>query len=111
MGFWGSNASIGNMIGTATATILLTAFDTHWTVVIFSLSGFILIIGCIFLFLIKPVNSKLSDPLNPQNSHGSYKEIIQIPGVIPFTMTYSCTKLMNYTVIMWLPLYLHSLGL
>ena len=50
------------------------------------------------------------DPLDPQflesqNALGFFKALL-LPGVIPYSLSYACLKLVNYSFFFWLPVYL-----
>lgn len=51
MGFWSTNASVGNIIGQQTAAILMATSFFQWEFVMLITIGYILISGGMFLFI------------------------------------------------------------
>ena len=110
MGIWSSNASVGNIFGAALATVMFAGFYSSWEAVVVALSVFLLLVALLFYFTIseKPKH-RLEEPLLEGTSQCiGFWEAWLIPGVIPYTVSYTCLKLLNYGVLMWLPFYLEK---
>ena len=109
MGVWSSNASVGNIFGTIFTTFMFIVFLTSWEVTLTSLSSFMLLIGVLFRqFVTKSPFEEQQESLLPKQEKLSFWSAWSLPGVVPYTLTYACGKVVNYSVIMWFPFYLQT---
>jgi len=89
---------------------MFAGFYSSWEAVVVALSVFLLLVALLFYFTIseKPKH-RLEEPLLEGTSQCiGFWEAWLIPGVIPYTVSYTCLKLLNYGVLMWLPFYLEK---
>ncbi|KAI8511372.1 hypothetical protein Bbelb_104720 [Branchiostoma belcheri] len=95
LGAWSACASVGNIIG---ALLVSQVLDYGYEEV-----------G------ITPrtplVQSDLDSPVTFTQTRPqaiSFFQAVCLPGVIPYSLSYACLKLVNYSFFFWLPFYLHS---
>uniref|UniRef100_A0A7M4FDH9 Solute carrier family 37 member 1 n=1 Tax=Crocodylus porosus TaxID=8502 RepID=A0A7M4FDH9_CROPO len=120
MGIWNSHTSVGNILGSLIAAYWVSScWGLSFVVpgVIIALMGIV----C-FLFLIEQMQQLLSDnencatslninmPVSEENRTGtspiSFLGALRIPGVIEFSLCLLFAKLVSYTFLFWLPLYI-----
>nr|CAD7462127.1 unnamed protein product [Timema tahoe] len=95
-GIWNSHTSIGNILGSVIAGEFV---ETNWGVS-FIVPGAIIAFGgfIIFLFLVE----------NPSNVHCDLPTSGDDKGVVEFSLCLFFAKLVSYTFLYWLPLYIRS---
>eukprot|EP01084_Bolivina_argentea_P251603 422043_1 len=54
-------------------------------------------------------NEEEKDDFNDEFTQLSYIQIILLPGVLTYMLSFSCLKALNYTLFFWLPLYLDDM--
>ena len=108
MGLWTVNASTGNILGASLVTFCIGVCQFRWDAVLVVLASLMLLSGFLTLLLAAP-DRELTEPLVPV-PHMSFVEALQVKGIINYSLAYSCVKMMNYTVMMWLPLYMSYNG-
>ncbi|XP_039294978.1 glucose-6-phosphate exchanger SLC37A2 isoform X2 [Nilaparvata lugens] len=131
MGIWNSHTSIGNILGTVIASHYL---DADWALS-FITPGWqmIALAGLVFLFLApSPKDVGCPEPDRHLQTATAHKENVQrnnedhpilsnpkeravgfcgalcIPGVIEYSLCLFFAKLVSYTFLFWLPLYINS---
>uniref|UniRef100_A0AAX7VL85 Major facilitator superfamily (MFS) profile domain-containing protein n=1 Tax=Astatotilapia calliptera TaxID=8154 RepID=A0AAX7VL85_ASTCA len=124
MGLWNSHTSVGNILGSLIAGYWVSS---NWGMSFIVPGLIIIIMGVVcFLFLIERVScfSKrthsllkeclLSNEMNPvvvvksesEPSAISFMGALRIPGVVEFSLCLLFAKLVSYTFLFWLPLYI-----
>ncbi|CAG9315777.1 unnamed protein product [Blepharisma stoltei] len=115
LGLWSSNSQVGNILGAQMATIILSLLNSSWEIVIIVTTIFLLSIGVIFFFTVKerPDSKWLQNQqvlLDEEKDNSSQEQpslsFIQawmLPRVAVYALTYACVKLLNYSMLMWLP--------
>jgi len=126
MGFWCSNASVGDICGTYGSLVLLV-IGVQWQFVIVMNLIFILVVAGLFLAFVRDSPSKIPGVTNEEISlldlynfkeeeepdkvrkQGiSFWKAWLLPGVLIYALNYACIKLLNYSMMMWLPYYLNK---
>jgi sugar phosphate permease len=103
MGIWGTSASAGNLFGIILYTLLKENASLEWDSTILVAAGIIILHSFLFkLSISEPVDSETLLPTEKT----SFGQAWLLPGVIEYTLVYSCCKFMNYAWMMWLPYYL-----
>ncbi|XP_071942356.1 glucose-6-phosphate exchanger SLC37A2-like [Antedon mediterranea] len=110
MGIWNSHTSIGNILGSLIAAIWVDD-DWGWSFIVpgIIIAGMGLII---FLFLVVYPEDVGCAPVNKKKDTHSQEEAISlrgallIPGVVEFSLCLFFAKLVSYTFLYWLPLYI-----
>ena len=135
MGFWSSNASVGNIIGALVGGIILS-FGQDWMVVTMTMAAFQIVVGLVYVLtipdrpkvspyaaeqgLIEEDEDKIENGAGPsinsfemiRNHEPGHKEAmpfleaIMLPGVIPFSLNFAGVKSLYYGLSMWLPFFL-----
>lgn len=108
MGIWGTNASVGNIVGEWIAAFVHESMHLPWQAVILVAGTFL---GCMGLSLKlcikdKPEHTLTESLLPSRQAKLSFLEAWKEPGVIWCSLCYSCVKLLNYGFLLWLPFYL-----
>mmetsp|Transcript_25771 Transcript_25771/g.45390 ORF Transcript_25771/g.45390 Transcript_25771/m.45390 type:complete len:344 (-) Transcript_25771:1372-2403(-) len=129
MGFWSSNAMVGNIVGQQVAgMLLLLAFK--WELVMLSTCGLLGVSAVLFAVLVRDKPPKTIIALSEGSSSSrdfkvdavstedgeaegtkngiSFWRAWCLPGVAIYAFGYACVKLLNYAFILWLPYYLRS---
>ncbi|KAK7341177.1 hypothetical protein VNO80_24102 [Phaseolus coccineus] len=127
MGIWNAHTSIGNIVGSLIASVMLT-YGWGWSFVV---PGLITAIIGFVVFLILPVTpesvgadreedeisfpvksgEEAAEPLLRQETPVEEREAVgfleawKIPGVAPFALCLFFAKLVAYTFLYWLPFY------
>lgn len=125
MGFWSSNASVGNMIGAQFGALIIILHGS-WMEVIMPFACLQVVIGLIFIFTISDTPQEVFAPeeikmitQNPDSrdsvtiiankKHGiPFLDAVRLPGVIPYSLNYACVKFLYYGLSMWLPYFLEN---
>ncbi|CAN4085297.1 unnamed protein product [Withania somnifera] len=126
MGIWNAHTSVGNIIGSLVASILLT-FGWGWSMVV--PGSLIAVIGMV-VFVFLPVHpesvgankdedevfsprkerEEVTEPFlrsdREEESAVGFIEAWKIPGVAPFSLCLFFAKLVAYTFLYWLPFYI-----
>lgn len=123
MGFWSSNASVGNIVGAQFGALIIILHGT-WMDVLLPFAILQVVTGLIFFFTIKDTPQQIFAPeeikMLDQNSdskesvtvvqnkkHGiPFLAALRLPGVIPYSLNYACVKFLYYGLSMWLPYFL-----
>lgn len=112
MGVWGSNASVGNIVGEWITTVIHESFDLPWQVVVIVCATFLGFAGAGIYFSIesKPPTHEISNPLlHPPMPSLNFWDAWKEPGVTYCALSYACVKLLHYGFVLWLPFYLSSI--
>ncbi|KAK4403490.1 putative glycerol-3-phosphate transporter 1 [Sesamum angolense] len=102
MGVWNSHTSLGNIIGSVAASILLK-YGWGWSMVAPGLG--IAFVGMVLFFLL-PVSPESVGAVVGDDELSSSKKAWSIPGVAPFALCLFFAKLVAYTFLYWLPFYI-----
>lgn len=137
LGLWSANASVGNIVGTAVAALLISVIGASagWKWSMVAAGGIIIIEGAAVLAWLVPhptrlgfpdpnavsdttdseasglLNSvkKAPDPVDVDALPAiSVLDAWRIPGVLAYALSYACLKSANYACFFWLPLFLHN---
>ncbi|KAL0452575.1 UNVERIFIED_CONTAM: putative glycerol-3-phosphate transporter 1 [Sesamum latifolium] len=126
MGVWNSHTSLGNIIGSVAASILLK-YGWGWSMVAPGLG--IAFVGMVLFFLLpvgpesvgavvgddelsssKKVGEEIRQPLLETETDAKdavgFRQAWSIPGVAPFALCLFFAKLVAYTFLYWLPFYI-----
>ena len=127
MGMWAASASIGNILGSFVSDFG-GKFD--FSLILITPAMFSLLQGIVSFrsaiahpSLVKELNEKHVESLEMTSVEHSIqrgddsnrpvdkgalgiKRALLIPGVLPYSFAYACTKSVNYTLFFWLPTYL-----
>lgn len=103
MGLWSCNSNIGNIIG-AQVAILLLDFTGSWEIVMITVTTFMLISAIATLIFVQDYPSGKSPTL--RKGRIDFWKACKLPGVIEYSCAYGCIKMLNYSMMMWLPYYL-----
>jgi sugar phosphate permease len=110
MGIWGSNASVGNIMGEWIVAILCVGFGLQWEVTMLLNTFIVLVVATlVFLFVTDtPKVNVIELPLivNQSQPPMSFWSAWKIPGVAYCALAYAGMKFMNYSFLMWLPYFL-----
>ncbi|XP_033098005.1 glucose-6-phosphate exchanger SLC37A2-like [Anneissia japonica] len=116
MGIWNSHTSVGNILGSLIAGIWVDG-DWGWS---FIVPGLIIIGSSILVlcFLVvypedvgcEPVNTKNLQVAESEQKAISFKGALLIPGVVEFSLCLFFAKLVSYTFLYWLPLYIKQVN-
>ena len=116
LGFWGANASLGNIVGEWVAAILHEDLGFDWEWVVMITSCFMGVMGLCVHFLVSDYPPKafssedsllLKDQIKKPCKVGFWESWL-LPGVACCAISYSGAKLLNYGFFMWLPYYLQT---
>uniref|UniRef100_A0A671SK50 Solute carrier family 37 member 1 n=1 Tax=Sinocyclocheilus anshuiensis TaxID=1608454 RepID=A0A671SK50_9TELE len=117
MGLWNSHTSVGNILGSLIAGYYVSS---NWGLSFIVPGVIIAAMGVIcFLFLIEhPNDLKIaSAQSSAPSSHSeaepsaiSFMGALRIPGVVEFSLCLLFAKLVSYTFLFWLPLYITKAG-
>uniref|UniRef100_A0AAX7UKG1 Major facilitator superfamily (MFS) profile domain-containing protein n=1 Tax=Astatotilapia calliptera TaxID=8154 RepID=A0AAX7UKG1_ASTCA len=122
MGLWNSHTSVGNILGSLIAGYWVSS---NWGMSFIVPGLIIIIMGVVcFLFLIERVSCFSKQLLLPRESERipmqpvvvvksesepsaiSFMGALRIPGVVEFSLCLLFAKLVSYTFLFWLPLYI-----
>lgn len=103
MGLWSCNSSIGNIIG-AQVALLILGYTSSWEIVMLSVSSFMLISAILTYFFVQD-RPQGNSPMIRKGSINFWKAW-KLPGVMEYSFAYGCIKMLNYSMMMWLPYYL-----
>ena len=103
MGLWSCNSSIGNIVG-AQAAIIIMRLTGSWEVVMLAVSLFMLV-SALLTYLFVQDRPQSESPFIRKGSINFWKAW-KLPGVIEYSCAYGCIKMLNYSLMMWLPYYL-----
>mmetsp|Transcript_10592 Transcript_10592/g.20421 ORF Transcript_10592/g.20421 Transcript_10592/m.20421 type:complete len:470 (+) Transcript_10592:232-1641(+) len=137
MGFWSSNASVGDVVGQQIGGLMLGVLGANWKSVMLVNAIMLGASAILFALLVrdKP-SSQLNSELNRVDEELLNRETGQteqqqtnapekfgedkpkkgisfwkawlLPGVAIYAFGYACVKMLNYAFILWLPYYLES---
>eukprot|EP00058_Branchiostoma_floridae_P008987 XP_002594475.1 hypothetical protein BRAFLDRAFT_59797 [Branchiostoma floridae] len=99
LGAWSACASVGNIIG---ALLVSQVLDYGYEYAFLVTSAVLFAGGIINFFSLVP------SPKETRPQAISFFQAVCLPGVIPYSLSYACLKLVNYSFFFWLPFYLHS---
>uniref|UniRef100_A0A667XIL4 Glucose-6-phosphate exchanger SLC37A2 n=1 Tax=Myripristis murdjan TaxID=586833 RepID=A0A667XIL4_9TELE len=102
MGVWNSHTSVGNILGSLIAGVFVSsAWGMSFIVpgIIIASTGIL----CFFFLVEKPEDVNCTPPQH----HVSY---IHVPGVVEFSLCLLFAKLVSYTFLYWLPLYISNVA-
>ena len=105
MGLWSCNSSIGNIVGAQIASIII-AYNGRWELIILVTSIFMLASACATYIFIEDRPQGGSPTLRKGSIN--FWEAWKLPGVIEYSLAYGCIKMINYSLMMWLPYYLYN---
>ncbi len=110
MGFWGSNAGLGNIVGEWIDAGVQDFASLPWQAAILVSATFLGSIGLLVKAFIneKPQNPSQSLSLLHTHKPLTFFEAWRVDGVLFCSLAYGCIKLVNYGFFMWLPYYLSS---
>mmetsp|Transcript_27002 Transcript_27002/g.26633 ORF Transcript_27002/g.26633 Transcript_27002/m.26633 type:complete len:276 (-) Transcript_27002:362-1189(-) len=120
LGLWSSNSQVGNILGAQIASIILSVINASWEVVTITTTIFLISIGVLFLTLAKEKPNpewqleesqafyeiKDQGPSNQDKRSISFLQAWMLPRVAIYAFTYACVKLLNMSLVMWLPFFL-----
>ncbi|CAJ0929010.1 unnamed protein product, partial [Mesorhabditis belari] len=121
MGLWSGCASVGNIIGTI-ITSQVVPLGYQWA---FAVNSSILFFFAFVVFWHLVPAPRLVGLPEPTETPDERNRVIEesserpkpisfwrawfLPGVIPFSLSYACLKMVNYGFFFWLPMYLQTL--
>ncbi|UYV62352.1 SLC37A3 [Cordylochernes scorpioides] len=117
MGIWGSSACAGNILGSLLSGTLVD-IGYHYSFLVPALATFSL--GFVVLASLPPRPSSvgLTDEVDPpsetlplvseSSQSVSFWQVLRIPGVISYSLSFASLKFVNYSFFFWLPYYLHD---
>ena len=109
MGFWSTCYQAGGLAATAIATWLLTTFGWRWSFL--GPAAWVAIVGAaILLFLpnFVPDHGPVGDETAPTTPRAERARVLRSVTVWSYGAAYFCVKLIRYSLIFWLPYYLHT---
>lgn len=115
IGFWGTNSFLGNIIGAQLATIIISVIGAPWEIGVLVMAILLFVIAIILQLIGKnaPDKDMNFQPLAEENTQVhtkkagiSFMKALMIPSVITYALAFGCAKLLNYSMLMWLPYYL-----
>ena len=114
MGFWSSCPSVGNLVGAQLAGLTVSVLGFSWEYLVLTNLIFLLLAAFVFATFAYDKPSQVPGVQGLlENTHSSKKGISfwkawLLPGVLLYALNYSCVKLLNYGMMMWLPYYLEK---
>ena len=112
MGFWGANASVGNIVGEWVAAILHHDLGLGWEWVIIVTGSLLGIMAYAVYAFVKDSPEEedqhmpLLDNAVEEVERAGFWKAWKLPGVASCAICYGGVKLLNYGFFMWLPYYL-----
>ncbi|MBI5162012.1 MAG: MFS transporter [Micrococcales bacterium] len=113
MGVWSTCYQAGGLLATAFATLLLSAFGWRW-----AFFGPALVVGGVGLVVLitlteRPGERRGAPPPVPTaeevaTAQAERRRVILSPTVWSFGAAYFCLKIIRYSILFWLPYYLHN---
>jgi len=108
MGFWSTNYQVGGLVASALAAFLLAHYG--WRSAFFAPAVAVFLVGLALLFFL-PSPEAESDHVRQKNKLNA-PSVWRNPHVWVLGLAYFCLKLIRYSLLFWLPFYLHrQLGL
>lgn len=113
MGVWSTCYQAGGLAATAFATALLTAFGWRWA--FFGPAIVVGGLGVVVLFLLAERHGAAGGASRPPPTaaeeaefRAARRSVIASPTVWSFGAAYFCLKIIRYSILFWLPYYLHN---
>ena len=132
MGFWASNASVGNIVGAFVGGAIITS-GQDWMVVTTTFAIFQIATATLYVLTVPdrpqtPPEILTEQLIEETLAHGDsinvleegkhlaplhkqgmpFIDAIRLPGVIAFSLNFACVKSLYYGLSMWLPFFLHN---
>ncbi len=109
MGIWATNYQVGGVVASALAAFLLAHYG--WHSAFFAPAALVFVVGlALLLWLPSPPN--VSATVGARESSSTGPSVWKNPHVLVLGFAYFCIKLIRYSLLFWLPFYLHQqLGL
>lgn len=113
MGVWSTCYQAGGLAATAFATALLGAFGWRW-----AFYGPAIVVGVVGLLVlaflaerpgtVRGAPRPTATPAEEAEFHAARRAVILSPTVWSFGAAYFCLKIIRYSILFWLPYYLHN---
>ncbi len=113
MGLWSTCYQVGGVVATGIATYALAR--AGWRAAFFWPAICLGVVGVLVLALLRPrpreglVQGELRAP-RPQSIFVQAKHALRTPALYSYGASYFCIKLIRYSLLFWLPYYLHTAG-
>lgn len=106
MGFWITNTSIGNVFGSQIVSGMIEG-GTEWQLALITIIFFYVLSLYLSLYMMKD-KPQTNTIKKKEKKKISLIHALMLPGVILYSIVYSCVKLIHYSYMMWLPSYVYS---
>lgn len=112
MGVWSTCYQAGGLAATALATALLTSFGWRWA--FFGPALAVGGVGLLVLFFLPEKRTESGEeppPPTPEDEaafRAARRSVIASPTVWSYGAAYFCLKIIRYSILFWLPYYLHN---
>jgi sugar phosphate permease len=113
MAFWSTNFQVGGLVATALAGYLLVTYG--WRTAFHVPATWVATIGAlVLLFLVeRPQDAGLEPVLGGQDEgegrdREAFWRMLRVPAVWALGSSYFCLKFIRYSLLFWLPYYLHT---
>jgi len=108
-GLWHCSSAIGNIVGALSASLIINHLSWPFALVISAIQMGICTAFFGSFIEEKPDDKKLSeDEIIESPINTSFISVCLVPGVVIYAWIYTCVKLVNYGLMMWLPYYIHQ---
>lgn len=110
MAWWSTNMVIGGLAGTLLATWFVSGWpaavlpDWGWRLGAVGPAFGLLSVAAAFLILVPKPPPRL--PHSPTRAAGAWRAVLNSPALLSIGACYFCLKLMRYSFLFWLPLYM-----
>jgi sugar phosphate permease len=106
MGLWSTNYQVGGLVATAVATFILT--HAGWRQTFFVPALLLGAVGLAMLFFLPDSGPAAARAAPGGSTAMQLRDLVRLPAFWSIGTAYFCLKLIRYSILLWLPFYLHT---